>query len=135
MVKRYLLLFGLLLSVFTPLQVIKAESVSKVENWYVTTEDIIGDIVFPTIDRRVAKEYGVDSLFGWHWKRIVGIDYNRNHSYDVSIRIEVLADSNKPFEYVEDLVKVRIYPSCDSPKIGCNHDFKIEILDYKHLFQ
>ena len=31
MVKRYLLLFGLLLSTFTPLQMVKAESVSKEE--------------------------------------------------------------------------------------------------------
>jgi hypothetical protein len=135
MVKQYLILLGFLLFAFTPLQTVKAESVSKVEDWYVTTEDIIGDIVFPTIDKRVAKEYGRDSLFGWHWKRIVSIYYNRNHSYDVSIRIEVPSDSNKPFSYVEDLVKVRIIPSCDSPKIGCNHDFKIEILDYKHLSQ
>lgn len=50
--------------------------------------DIIFNIVFPTIDKRVAKEYEVDSLFGWRWKRIVGIDYIENHSYDVSIRIE-----------------------------------------------
>lgn len=135
MVKQYLLLFGLLLSAFTSLQIVKAESISKADNWYVTPEDIIGDIVFPTIDKRVAKEYGVDSLFGWHWKRIVGIDYNRNHSYDVSVRIEVPSDKNKPPNYVEDLIKVRIYPSCDSPKIGCNHGFKVELLDYKHLSQ
>ncbi|MFX3627983.1 MAG: hypothetical protein ACE3JR_01235 [Ectobacillus sp.] len=87
--------------------------------------------MFPTIDKRVAKEYGVDSLFGWQWKRIVGITYNDNHSYDVSVRIQI--PSKNPDDYKEDLVKVRIYPSCDSPKIGCNHDFKIEILDYKHL--
>jgi hypothetical protein len=138
MVKQYLILLGFLLSAFTPLQTVKAESISKVEDWYVTTEDIISDIVFPSIDKRVAKEYGRDSLFGWQWKRIVGIDYNKNHSYDVSIRIEVPSDSNKPFDYVEDLVKVRISPSCDSEKLNkqlCNHDFNIEVLDYKHLSQ
>jgi hypothetical protein len=134
MVKRYIILLGFLLSTFAPLQVVKAEAVSEAEEMYITTEDIISDIVFPSIDKRVMKEYGGNAAtFGWQWKRIVGIDYNRDHSYDVSIRIQVPDHSSKPFDYVEDLVKVKISPSCDSPKIGCNHDFKIEILDYKHL--
>lgn len=101
---------------------------------YITTEDIIADIVFPTIDKRVIKEYGQDTFLGWEWKRIVGITYNDNHSYDVSVKIEI--DPEKSDEYKEDLVKVRIYPSCDSDKLNkekCNHGFKIEIIEYKHL--
>lgn len=135
MVKRYLFLFWFLLFAFTPLEAVKAEAVSEVEEMYVTTEDIILDIVFPTIDKRVIKEYGGGPLFGWQWNRIVGINYNNDHSYDVSVRIQI---DSKHDEFVEDLVKVRISPSCDSGKINkmkCNHDFKIEILDYKHLSQ
>ncbi|WP_077215208.1 hypothetical protein [Bacillus dakarensis] len=134
MVKRYILLLGILFSTFTPLQTVKAETVPKAEDLYVTTEDIISDIVFPTIDKRVIKEYGQDTLFGWEMKGIVGITYNDNHSYDVSVRIDIHSrnlDNNK-----EDIVEVRISPSCDSDKLNklkCNHGFKIEILDYKHL--
>src|SRR4051812_39197563 len=105
------------------------------EDWYVTPEDIIRDIVFPSIDKRVMKEYpGNDSAtFGWQSQRIVGIVYNNNHSYDISIRIQVPDSSNKPIEYTEDFVKVRVSPSCDSPKIGCKHGFKVEVLEYKHI--
>lgn len=39
--------------------------------------------------------------------------------------------NNNPFEYADDLVKVRVAPSCDSPKIVCSHGFKVEVLDYK----
>jgi hypothetical protein len=99
---------------------------------YVTTEDIIGDIIFPAIDNRVIKEYGGDGLFGWQSQRIVGIVYNNNHSYDISVRIQVPDDRSKPDNYAEDLVKVRVSPSCDSPKIGCSHGFKVEVLDYQH---
>ncbi len=60
--------------------------------------------------------------------------YNDNHSYAIAIRIEIplkhLADVN------EDLVKVRISPSCDSESINkqkYDHGFEIKILDYKHL--
>lgn len=136
MIKHYLVLLGFLFIVLTPLQVVKSETISETGELYVTTEDIILDIVFPTVDKRVIKEYGQDTLFGWQWKRIVGITYNDNYSYDVSVRIEIPSrntDDNK-----EDLVKVRISPSCDSDKINklkCNHGFKIEILDYKHLTQ
>lgn len=37
------------------------------EDWYVTPEDIIWDIIFPVIDKRVIKEYGGkdNSGFGW----------------------------------------------------------------------
>ena len=103
---------------------------------YVTTEDIILDIVFPVIDKRVLKEYGQDTLFGWEWKRIVDIAYNDNHSYDVTVRIEI---PSKNFDDVkEDQVKVRIFPSCNSLSLNnqkCNHGFKIEIINYKHLSQ
>jgi len=99
-----------------------------------TTEDIISDIVLSTIDQRVIKEYRQDTFFDWEWKRIVGITYNSNHSYDVSVKIEI--PSRNFGDYKEDLVKVRIFPSCDSDKLNkleCNHGFKIEIVDYKHL--
>jgi hypothetical protein len=133
MSKRYLILLGFFLFAFTPLQAVKAESVSKVEQeLYVTTEDIISDIVFPTIDKKVQIEYS-NALIGWEWERIVGIKYNDNHSYDVAVRIQVPSQHN---DYVDDLVKVRISPSCESEKLNklkCNHDFKIEVLDYKHL--
>lgn len=134
MVKRYLILLVCLFLVLTLTQVVKSETNSEVEGMYVTTEDIILDIVFPTIDKRVIKEYGQDTLISWHWKRIVGITYNDNHSYDVSVSIEIPSKNLDDFK--EDLVKVRISPSCDSDKINkqkCNHEFKIEILDYTHL--
>ncbi|GIO26369.1 hypothetical protein [Ornithinibacillus bavariensis] len=105
------------------------------EDWYVTTEDIIWDIIFPAIDKKVIEEYGgqEDSGFGWQKQRIVKIVYNNNHSYDISIKIQVPTFENSPFAYSEDLVKVRIYPSCDSPKIACDNNFNVEVLDYKHL--
>lgn len=118
------------------MQAVKAESVSKVEGWYGTTEDIFGDIVFPTLDKKIEKEYGLN--LSWQWKRIVGISYNENHSYDVDIKIQVSSERNEPLDYVDDQVKLRISPSCNSEKLNqlkCNHGFKIEILDYKHLSQ
>lgn len=105
------------------------------KDWYVTPEDIIRDIIFPAIDKRVMQEYGGKkaSGFGWQQQRIVNIIYNNNHSYDLSIRILVPDSNDNPFEYTEDLVKVRVSPSCDSPKIGCSHDFMVEVLEYKHM--
>ena len=140
MVKHYLVLLGFILIILTSMQVAKSETITKAEQMYVTTEDIISDIIFPTIDKRVIKEYGGDNRLIWHWKRIVGITYNENHSYDVTVKIEIPSkDINENVENVkEDLVKVRISPSCDSEKINkqkCNHGFEIEILDYKHLSQ
>ncbi|MGM0876774.1 MAG: DUF3888 domain-containing protein [Bacillota bacterium] len=135
MVKQYIILFGLLLFAFTPLQTVKAQPILKEEELYVTTEDIIADIVFPSIDKKVVKEYGGDPSVDWQWKRIVGINYYNNHSYDLSVRIEVPLKDN-PNEFNEDLVKLRISPSCDSEKLNkqlCNHDFNIKILEYKHL--
>ncbi|MEK4967630.1 hypothetical protein MKX29_08150 [Cytobacillus sp. FSL R7-0696] len=136
MVKQCLILFGLCLFTFTPMQTVKAETVPELKNSYYTTEDIISDLVFPTIDKRVIKEYGGDELFGWEWQSIVGIKYNNNHSYDVAVRINIPSKNNDNVK--EDLVKVRVSPSCDSGKINkqkCNHGFKIEIVDYKHLSQ
>ena len=134
MIKRYLILLGSLFLIFTLTQVVKSETNSEVEGMYVTTEDIILDILLPIIDKRVIKEYGQDAHINWQWKRIVGITYNENHSYDVAVRIE---NPSKNLDDVkEDLVKVRISPSCDSDSINkqkCNHEFEIEILDYKHL--
>jgi hypothetical protein len=104
------------------------------EDWYVTTEDIIRDIVFPSIDKRVMQEYpGNDAAtFGWQSQRIVGIVYNNNHSYDISISLQVPDERNVPDKYAHDLVKVRVSPSCNSPKIRCSHGFKVEVLDYEH---
>ena len=138
MIKQYLILLGsvCLLLVFTLTQVVNSETVLKVEDMYVTTEDIMLDIVMPTVDKRVTKEYGQNTVIGWEWKRIVGITYNDNHSYDVSVRIEII--SGNADDYKEDLIKVRISPSCDSDRINklkCKHGFKVEILDYKHLSQ
>ena len=137
MVKHYLVLLGFILIVLTSTQVAKSETIPKAEEMYVTTEDIISDIIFPTIDKRVIKEYGGDNRLIWQWKRIVGITYNENHSYDVTVRIEI-PSKNLNENVKEDSVKVRISPSCDSEKINkqkCNHGFEIEILDYKHLSQ
>ncbi|RRN67721.1 hypothetical protein EI200_22015 [Peribacillus simplex] len=92
--------------------------------------------MFPTLDKKIEKEYGRN--LGWQWQRIVGISYNENHSYDVDIKIQVSSERNEPLDYVDDQVKLRISPSCDSEKLNhlkCNHGFKIEILDYKHLSQ
>ena len=135
MFKKHLFLTGLLFMVISFTQVVISESISENEEMYVTTEDIILDIVFPTIDKRVIQEYGGDNLFGWELKRIASITYNDNHSYDVTISIEIPPE-NFNDEVKEDLVKVRISPSCESEKLNkqkCNHEFKIEILDYKHL--
>ncbi|MGY3188461.1 DUF3888 domain-containing protein [Lysinibacillus sp. TE18511] len=136
MVKQYLILLGFLFIILTSTQVVKSETVPKIEEMYVTTEDIISDIIFPTVDKRVLKEYGQNTLFDWQWKRILNITYNDNHSYDVTVKIEF---PSKNFDDAkEDIVKVRISPSCDSDKINkqkCNHGFKIEVLDYKHLSQ
>ncbi len=137
LVKKYLALLVFVFIVLIPTQIVKSEANSEVEGLYVTTEDIISDIIFPTIDKRVINEYGGDTLFDWQWKRIVGITYNDNHSYDVTVRIEIPPKNfNFNDNIIEDLVKVRIPPSCDSEKINkqkCNHEFKIEILEYKHL--
>jgi hypothetical protein len=105
------------------------------EDLYVTPEDIIKDIIFPSIDNKVTLEYSGndDAIFGWQFQRIVGIVYNNNHSYDISISIQVPEGSNALGSYSHDQVKVRVSPSCDSPKIGCNHGFKVEVLEYKHL--
>jgi len=135
MIKQCLIFVGLILMVFTPFQSVRAKNAFQVEEMYVTTEDILEDILYPTVDKRVAKEYRPNTFLDWNWKRIVGVNYNNNHSYDVAISIKVSSDKNRPHSYSEDLVKVRVYPSCDSPKIGCNHGFKIAVLDYKHLSQ
>jgi len=135
MIKQYLVLLGFVFIILIPTQIVKSETNSEAEDMYVTTEDIILDIIFPTIDKRVIKEYGGENLFDWQWKRIIGITYNDNHSYDVIVRIEI-PPKNLNDDVKEDLVKVRISPSCDSEKINkqkCNHEFEIEILDYKHL--
>lgn len=135
-VKHYLVLLGFILIVLTSTQVAKSETIPKAAEMYVTTEDIILDIIFPDIDKRVIKEYGQNTLFDWQWKGIVDITYNDNHSYDVAVKIEIPSKNLDAAK--QDLVKVRVSPSCDSDKINkqkCNHGFKIEILDYKHLSQ
>ncbi len=137
--KNMIVLFTILL-IFAPDNLVNAkppepkEIKPYAEDWYVTPEDIIRDIIFPAIDKRVIKEYGGKeaSGFGWQQRRIVNIVYNNNHSYDISLRIQVPNSNDNPFQYKDDLVKVRVSPSCDSPKIGCSHGFKVEVLDYQH---
>lgn len=58
LVKKYSALLGFVFIVLIPTQIVKSEAISEVEGMYVTTEDIISDIIFPTIDKRVIKEYG-----------------------------------------------------------------------------
>ncbi|MDQ6600825.1 hypothetical protein [Bacillus salipaludis] len=137
---KKIIVFVTILLIFTTDNLVKAkppepkEIKPYAEDWYVTTENIVLDIMFPVIDKRVIKEYGGKeaSGFGWQYRGIVNIVYNNNHSYDMSLRIQV-PDTNKiPFKYAEDIVKVRVSPSCDSPKIGCSHGFKVEVLDYQH---
>lgn len=133
MAPKYLIVLILFLITLTSIQTVKAETIPK-DDLYFTTEDIILDLLMPTIDKRVIKEYKGDALFSWNWQRIVGINYNDGHSYDVSVRINIPSESLDTDK--EDLVKVRISPSCDSGKLNklkCNHDFKIEILEYIHL--
>ncbi|MEN2766909.1 hypothetical protein [Ornithinibacillus xuwenensis] len=139
--KKLTVLFTILMLFATNYYLVNAKSQEQkeikpyAEDWYVTPEDIIWDIIYPTIDKRVIKEYGgkESSGFGWRKQRIVNIVYNNNHSYDISIRIQV--PNNNPLKYVEDLVKVRVSPPCDSPKISCKHSFTVEVLEYKHLTQ
>ncbi|MEH6944095.1 hypothetical protein [Bacillus sp. JJ722] len=138
--KRYFILLGFLLFTFFPLQSVSAETISKEEGIYVTTENIISDIVLPVLDRKVQKEYGDETIM-WNWRGIADLHYNNNHSYDIDVRVEVnpqLIKGKDQYEVVDDLVTLRIYPSCDSNKINkmvCKHDFKIEVIDYKHLSQ
>ncbi|BAK16322.1 membrane-fusion protein [Solibacillus silvestris StLB046] len=71
----------------------------------------------------------------WNRRGIVDITYNNNHSYDVTVRIDIPSEQLNG-NGKEDLVKVRISPSCDSEKINkqiCKHEFKLEILEYKHI--
>lgn len=138
MIKLYLILVGFLVP-FLPLQTVNAETISKTQGLYVTTEDIILDIVFPTIDKKVQKEYS-DNNTMWKYRGIKGITYNNNHSYDLETKIEIDPGPIKRRDIsIEDMVKLRISPSCDSNKSNnqtvCNHGFKIEILEYKHLSQ
>lgn len=88
MMKQYFILLGFLLLTFFSLQTVKAATIPKEAESYFTTNDIILDIVFPTIDKKVIKEYSDDTI-NWNFKRIVGINYNNNHSYDVDARIEI----------------------------------------------
>ncbi|GKV56117.1 hypothetical protein NCCP2222_20640 [Sporosarcina sp. NCCP-2222] len=134
MVKPNLILLVCLGFVFIWSQNLTSEAHSEAEEMYVTTEDIIADIVFPIIDKRVIQEYGGDPLLGWDWKRIEGVTYNDNHTYDVTVRIQIPSENH--LNTKEDLVMVRISPSCNSGKINqlkCNHGFKVEVVDYKHL--
>ncbi|MFS0781478.1 hypothetical protein [Bacillus sp. 1P06AnD] len=118
-----------------PIQAVNADSITK-EDMYVTTEDIILDIVMPTIDKKIQKEYH-DHMVDWKFIGIMGINYNSNHSYDLEVKIAIdPLNVNKRDIPLENLAKIRISPSCDSNKINqmvCKHGFNIELLDYKHL--
>ncbi|WP_156791498.1 hypothetical protein [Bacillus sp. SG-1] len=133
MVKLCLIIIGFVIFTHTPLQAANAENGPQAKDMYVTTEDIVLDLIFPIVDKRVIKEYGGGPLFDWHLQKIVGITYNDNHSYDVAVRITIPSDNGN---VKEDLVRVRVAPSCDSGKINkqvCNHGFKLEIVEYKHV--
>ena len=137
MVKYYLILIGFVSIVFILAQNTISEANSEAEELYVTTEDIVSDIILPIIEKRVIKEYGGDNDLIWNRRGIVDITYNNNHSYDVTVRIDIPSEQLNG-NGKEDLVKVRISPSCDSEKINkqiCNHEFKLEILEYKHISQ
>jgi hypothetical protein len=132
MVKRCLLSLVLIIA-FTSQQSILAGSNLKSAGLYVTTENIVLDIISPIIDKRMAKEYGDEHFFDWDLQRIVEINYNDNHSYDVSVQVNIPSNDDNT---IEDLVKVRVSPSCDrgNSKIQrCTHGFKIEIVEFKHL--
>lgn len=132
MLKNCFILFVALLFAVLPSSNTQAESLSNNENGYVTTEDIISDIIFPSVDKKVVEEYGDEDAFGWELHRITGIKYNHHHSYDVTVRIKIDMKDN-PHKFTEDSVTIRIYPPCDSEKIECNHDFKLEILEYQPI--
>lgn len=137
MVKHYLILIGFVFIVLILAQNTISEANSEAEELYVTTEDIVSDIILPIIEKRVIKEYGGDNDLVWNRRGIVDITYNNNHSYDVTVRIDIPSEQLNGNDK-EDLVKVRISPSCDSEKINkqiCNHEFKLEILEYKHISQ
>ncbi|MFL0584617.1 hypothetical protein ACH0B6_18780 [Solibacillus silvestris] len=137
MVKHYLILIGFVSIVLILAQNTISEANSEAEELYVTTEDIVSDIILPIIEKRVIKEYGGDNELIWNRRGIVDITYNNNHSYDVTVRIDIPSEQLNG-NGKEDLIKVRISPSCDSEKINkqiCNHEFKLEILEYKHISQ
>lgn len=58
-------ILGLLLVAIAPLQTAKAEPLS--EEAYVTTEDIIADIIFPPIGKKIEEEYGGNSIVLSWW--------------------------------------------------------------------
>lgn len=137
MVKHYLILIGFVFIVLILAQNTISEANSEAEELYVTTEDIVSDIILPIIEKRVIKEYGGDNDLVWNRRGIVDITYNNNHSYDVTVRIDIPSEQLNG-NGKEDLVKVRLSPSCDSEKINkqiCNHEFKLEIIEYKHISQ
>ncbi|WP_409250581.1 hypothetical protein V1502_10390 [Bacillus sp. SCS-153A] len=132
MIKRFLIIIGLVI-VFTPQQNIMAEPASKAEGLYVTTEDIVRDIITPIIDKKMLKEYGGQQYYDWNLQRIIGIKYNDNHSYDISVQVNIPVENAN---MKEDFVKVRVFPSCERGKIKiqrCTHGFKVEIVEFKHL--
>ncbi|MGD6960419.1 hypothetical protein ACQCWA_22885 [Rossellomorea aquimaris] len=61
--KKLLVLFSALSLILTTRILVNAEASDPekvkpfAEDWYVTPEDIIRDIVFPSIDKRVMQEY------------------------------------------------------------------------------
>ena len=83
MVKHYLILIGVVFIVFILAQNKISEANSEAEELYVTTDDIVSDLILPIIEKRVIKEYGGDNDLNWNRRGIVDITYNNNHSYDV----------------------------------------------------
>nr|WP_263326832.1 DUF3888 domain-containing protein [Neobacillus sp. Marseille-Q6967] len=127
MVRRFI--FVLLFLAFIPLHAAQAKvSPSINQGIYVTTEDIILDIIFPKVDKSVQKEYQNKNI-NWQWTRITDITYINNHSYEMNVKITVDGRDWK----AEDLVKVKILLPCDSNKLNCKGKFKVAIINYHHL--
>ena len=133
------LIFSVILTMVLAPFIVEAETIKK-EEGYFTTEDIVSDIIFPVLDRRVQKEYK-DEHIRWDWDGLANIQYNSNHYYDITVRVEAhpqLIKGKDKYGTSYDLAKLRISPSCDSNKINkmvCKHGFKIEIFEYERLSQ
>lgn len=121
----------ILLLAFIPYHAVEAKVATSInQEIYVTTEDIILDIIFPKVDKRVQKEYHNKNI-NWQWTRITDITYINNHSYEMNVKITVDGRDGK----AEDLVKVKISLPCDSNKLNCKGKFKVAVIDYHHLTQ
>ncbi|GAF66927.1 putative phosphohydrolases [Bacillus sp. TS-2] len=114
-----------------PVQVVNSETNDlSQENTYVGTEDIILDILSSDIDKKVREEYKDNPIRGWEGGRVIQVIYHDDHSYEVWMRVVIHSDINFR-EFKEDVIKMKIYPACGHSEINCDHEFKIEVIDYK----